>query len=87
MGKSKSKSLPRFNCSLELVEFFETYDMGEYWDFMPEAHFDVEIKRRTHLIAIDEEIARGLTRIAKSKRISSGALVNSWLREKIRKAS
>ena len=87
MGKSKSTSLPRFNSSLALVEFFETHDMGEYWDFMPEVHFDVEIKGRTHLIAIDEEIAQKLTRIAKSKKISSGALVNSWLREKIRKAS
>jgi len=87
MEKSKAKSLPGFNSSLELVEFFETHDMGEYWDSMPEAHFDVEIKGRTHLIAIDEEIAQKITRIAKSKRISSGALVNSWLREKIRKAS
>ena len=87
MGKSKSKSLPRFNSSLELIEYFDTHDMGEYWDLMPEAHFDVEIKGRTHLIAIDEEIAQKLTRIAKSKKISSGALVNSWLREKIRKAS
>jgi len=87
MGKSKSRSLPRSNSSLELVEFFETHDMGEYWDSMPEAHFDVEIKGKTHLIVIDEEIAQQLTRIAKSKRISSGALVNSWLREKIRKAS
>ena len=87
MGKSKAKSLPRFNTSLELIEFFDTRDMGEYWDLMPEAHFDIEIKGRTHLIAIDDEIAQKLTRIAKSKRISSGALVNSWLREKIRKAS
>jgi len=87
MEKSKPKSLPRFKSSLELVEFFETHDMGEYWDSMPEAHFDIAIKRRTHLIAIDEEIADKLTQIAKSRRISSGDLVNSWLKEKIRKAS
>lgn len=87
MRKSKPKSLPRLKSALELVEFFETHDMGEYWDSMPEAHFDVAIKGRTHLIAIDEEIAEQLIRIAKTKRISSGALVNSWLREKIRKAS
>lgn len=87
MGKSKPKSLPRFKSTRELVEFFETHDMGEYWDLMPEAHFDIEIKGRTLLIAIDDEIAQKLTRIARSKRVSSGALVNSWLREKIRKAS
>jgi hypothetical protein len=30
---------------VEFVEFFETHDMGEYWDSMPEAHFDVEMVR------------------------------------------
>lgn len=87
MEKSKSKRLPRTKSMLELVEFFETHDTGEYWDQMPEAHFDIEIKGRTHLIAIDEEIADKLTRIAKSRKISAGVLINSWLREKISKAS
>jgi hypothetical protein len=87
MGKSKPKSLPQFKSPSEFVEFFETHDMSEYWDAMPEAHFDIEIKRSTHLIAIDDEIAQKLSRIARSKRVSSGALVNSWLREKLRKAS
>jgi len=44
MGNSKPKSLPRFKSPRALVEFFETHDMGEYWDSMPEAHFDIEIK-------------------------------------------
>ena len=62
-------------------------DMGEYWEQMPEARFEVNIKRRKHLIAIDEEISAQLTQIAKSKKVSSEKLVNSWLKEKIRKAS
>ena len=87
MERSKSKSLPRTRSLPELVGFFETRDMGEYWDKMPEAKFDVAIRRRTHLIAIDEEIVDQLTQIAMSRKISSGTLVNSWLKEKIRKAS
>jgi hypothetical protein len=71
----------------ELVEFFDTHDMGDYWDQMPEAHFEVEIKKRKHLIAIDEEIANKITAIAKSKKTSSESLVNSWLKENIQKAS
>jgi len=87
MGEGKARSLPRFESLLELVEFVDTHDMGEYWDQMPEAHFEVAIKRRTHLIAIDEAIADKLTQIAKTRGTTSGALINSWLREKIRKAS
>ena len=87
MAKSKSKNLPRFGSIDELVDFFETHDMGEYWSQMPEAHFDVSIKRRRHLVAIDEEIIAKLDEIAKSKQVSSEALINSWLKEKILETS
>ncbi len=53
MAKNKSKGLPLSRSLDELVEFFDTRDMGEYWEQMPEAHFDIDIKRRTHLVAID----------------------------------
>lgn len=83
MLKSKSKGLPSFRSLDELVEFFDTHDMGEYWEQMQEAHFEVDIKRRMHLFAIDEELASKLTQIARSRQISPEALINSWLREKI----
>lgn len=81
--KSKSKPLPKFSSLDELVEFFETHDLGEYWDQMPEAHFDIDIKRRTHIFALDEDLAERLTAIAKAKRIPSETLINVWLREKL----
>ncbi len=87
MTKSKSKNLPTVGSLNELVEFFDTHDMGEYWDQMPEAHFDVNIKRRKHVVAIDEEIMVKLTEIAKSRNVSSQKLINSWLKEKISKVS
>ncbi len=83
MTKSKSKSLPRFGSLDELVNFFDTHDMGEYWAEMPEAHFEVDIKRKTHLFAIDTELANKLTEIAKNREISSETLINAWLKEKI----
>ncbi|HEX8844279.1 MAG TPA: CopG family antitoxin [Pyrinomonadaceae bacterium] len=81
MRENESQSLPPFASLDELVEFFDTHDMGDYE--MPEAHFDVNIKRRTQLVAIDEEIASRLGEIAKEKQIPAEALVNSWLKEKI----
>jgi CopG antitoxin of type II toxin-antitoxin system len=85
MAKSKAKSLPYFDSLDNLVEFFETRDIGEYWEQMPEAQFDVNLKRRKHLVAIDEETSAQLTEIARSKKVSSEELINSWLKEKIRK--
>jgi hypothetical protein len=83
MVESKSKPMPKFSSLDELVEFFEAHDLGEYWDQMPEAHFDIDIERRTHIFALDEDLAERLTAIARAKRISSETLINVWLREKL----
>jgi hypothetical protein len=83
MPKSKSKTLPEFKSLNELVEFFDTNDLGEYWDEMPEANFEVDLRKRTHLFSIDSELAVRLTEIAKMRQISSQTLVNGWLKEKI----
>ena len=45
MEKNKGKTLPRSRSMKELVDFFETHDMGDYWEHMPEAYFDVNIKK------------------------------------------
>ena len=87
MARNKPQTLPIPKKVDELVEFFETHDMGEYWEGMPEAQFDIDIKKRTHLVAIDEDIADQITTIAKSKKTSSESLINAWLKEKIRRAS
>ena len=67
----------------ELVEFFDSHDLGEYWDQMPEATFKVDIQRKTHLFALDVELASQLTKVARARQTSSQALINAWLREKI----
>ncbi|KFI36339.1 hypothetical protein HY00_00160 [Peptococcaceae bacterium SCADC1_2_3] len=83
MIKGSSKKLPKFSSVGELVNFFEKHDLGEYWDQMPEAEFDIEIKKRKHTFTIDEDIAIKLTEIARSKRVPAEELVNLWLKEKI----
>jgi translation initiation factor RLI1 len=87
MAKSKAKTLPEMKSTDELVNFFETHDMGDYWEQMPEADFEIKIKRRQHLIALEEDVVTKVTEIAKAKKVSSEALINTWLKEKLRKAS
>jgi hypothetical protein len=87
MEKNKSKTLPRSKSIKELIEFFETHDMGDYWEEMPEAHFEVNIKKRKHLVALEEDIVGKLTEIAKSKKVSSESLINAWLKDKIRRVT
>ena len=67
----------------ELVEFFDTHDMGDHLEGMPEVEFTVVLRNKRYLLAIDEEVASQLTEIAKTEQVSAEALVNSWLRERI----
>jgi hypothetical protein len=83
MARNKIKKIPRFKSLDALVEFFDNHDLGEYWDEMPEVQFDVDIKKKRHLFALDDKLADRLTKIAKTKKTSSSALINSWLREKV----
>ena len=83
MARSKPKPLPKFGSLDKLVEFFDTHDMGDYWKRLPEAKFQVNIKTKKHLVAIDTKIIPKLNEIAKSKKVSSATLINTWLREKI----
>ena len=87
MAESKSTGLPPFNSTQEIVEFFDAHDIGEFWDEMPEVHFDVDIKRKQYLISVDESLMNKLSEIADLQQVSIEALVNSWLREKVLEVS
>ncbi len=78
---------PEFESIEELTNFFDNNDMGEYFDEMPEVHFDVDIQRRSFLVPIDKELMRKLAELAKSQHTSTGQLVNSWLEEKVAHAA
>jgi hypothetical protein len=86
MARNKTKSLPEFSSLNDLVDFFDKNDLGEYWETLPEASFNIALKRRRHLVALDEKVASRLSEIARAKKVSSEKLLNSWLREKLSKA-
>jgi len=87
MAQSSARKLPASGSLDDLVEFFDTHDLGDSWDQMPEAAFDIDLQRRTHLVAVDEDLVARIVEVARTRRISSEALVNALLREKLAGAS
>jgi hypothetical protein len=83
MAANRKDALPGTDSLDELVEFFETHDMGDYWDQMPKAELEIDIHRRKHLVALDEDLAGKVATIARSRHVSSESLINSLLREKL----
>ena len=46
MAENDLQELPSFGSLDELVEFFDTNDMGNYEANSPEAHFEVDLRRK-----------------------------------------
>ncbi len=83
MIENKSSPLPHFQSLPDLVEYFDSHDMGEHWEHMPEADFEVNIDRKYHFVSIDEDLLNQLTEIAQSQQNSVETLIHSWLWERI----
>jgi hypothetical protein len=82
-GRDKKDVLPKTDSLDGLVKFFETHDMGDYWDQLPEADLDIEIRQHKHLVALDDDLAGKVAKIARSRHVSSEFLINALLREKL----
>ena len=83
MAKNNGQILSHMSSLDKLVEYFDNYDLGDDLKNMTEVYFDVDIQKRSHVFAIDEDIAEKLTEIASSQKVPSEVLINSWLREKL----
>jgi hypothetical protein len=46
MAGNSNKNLPSFNSIDEFVVFFESHDMGEYWEQLPEAEVEVSFANK-----------------------------------------
>jgi hypothetical protein len=87
MTENKSQKLPKFESTEELVDFFDTHDLGEYEEALPEVDFDVDLKRKHYLVSVEENLMNKLLEVAQKQQILVEMLVDSWLKEKIVKAS
>lgn len=83
MPESNSKILPQFASDEEFVDFFESHDMGDYLNQMPEVDFEIDIKRDRYLVSVDSCLMDQLLETAKSQQVSVELLVDAWLKEKL----
>lgn len=91
MARKKSKAttrkvrdpLPEHFHSLEAAaEFWDTHDSGDYNEYFKDVEVEVDLKPRTHLVAIEGPLYDKVRAIAKKKRVATDKLVNRWLEEK-----
>lgn len=87
MAESKNGKPAAGRSIAELVEHFETHDMGEYVDEAREVEAEIELVRKHHLVELDEDLVEPLDAKARARKVSSVELINAFLREKLAEAS
>ena len=83
MAESKSQNLPQWRSLDDFVDCFDTHDMGKHLEQMPEVDMEVDIRRKHHLVVIDNDILAQIGEAAKKQSVSSEELINTWLRDKL----
>ncbi len=68
----------------EAAEFWDSHDLADYWDLTEEVDFDVDVRRRRYLVALDPDLAEQLITEAHKRGLSTETLINLWLSEKLR---
>lgn len=70
----------------EAAKFWDTHDLADYWDLTEEASFEVNLRHRRYLAALDPELAEKLAAQAHKRGLSTEALINLWLSEKLQES-
>jgi hypothetical protein len=83
MTGNDRKKQPRFDTIGELVEHFDNHDLGEELEEMEEVGFEVDLRHKQHVFTLDTELATKITRIARSRHVSTDELIHAWLQEKV----
>ena len=66
----------------ELIEHFDTHDIGDELANSPEVHFEVSPQARRKRYPLEPSLAAHLDSIAQQRGIPAETLLNEWVREK-----
>ena len=82
--RKKIEPIPQhFKDIEEAAEFWDTHDLGDYWDLTKEVHFETDIQRRVFLTALEPQLAKRISDCAYRQGISTETMINMWLGEKL----
>ncbi len=83
---AENKLLPQFESLDEMVDFFDSNDMGDYLEGMPKVEFTINLQTNKTYFAIDAVLNKKLDAVARARGISAETLLNLWLQEKLQEA-
>jgi len=66
-----------------IAAFWDTHDFSDYEARCPDvtARVQVDIRRVRHYVAIEPDLLRQATRVARKRKMSAERIINQWVRE------
>jgi len=83
MSENRS-SISQAQSYKELAEFWGSHDLGQYWDRLQPAEFEVDIQSETSYFPLEASLSAELRSIARKRGVSAETLLNLWVHEKVR---
>ncbi len=83
----RPEQIPEEFASLESAgEFWDEHDLADYWDqTRPAPDMGFRIQGRQFLLAVEPTLARKLGKAARQRSLTSEALANLWISERLKK--
>jgi hypothetical protein len=82
MSRSRS-SLSKARSYKEIGEFWDSHDLGDYWEQTQPVEFEVDIQSEVAYYPLDSTLAAKVRTIAKKRGVSLETLLNLWVQEKL----
>jgi hypothetical protein len=83
MKKSKG-SISKARSYAEIGEFWDKHDLSDYWSKTRKVKFDVVLEPEATYYPVAKDLSEKIQSQARKEGVSSYALVNSWLDQKLR---
>jgi hypothetical protein len=66
----------------EMAEFWDTHDLGDYWEQTEPAEFEISPQaRRRYLVSVDRNILLRIQQLARKRGLTTESLVNLFLEQ------
>ncbi len=78
----EDKKIPILKSYEEMAEFWDTHDLGDYWEQTEPAEFEISPQaRRRYLVSVDRNILLRIQQMARKRGLTTESLVNLLLEQ------
>ncbi|NIM15035.1 MAG: hypothetical protein GTO45_23970 [Candidatus Aminicenantes bacterium] len=78
----EDKKIPEMKSYEEMAEFWDTHDLGDYWEQTEPAEFEISPQaRRRYLVSVDRNILLRIQQLARKRGLTTESLVNLFLEQ------